>query len=107
MVAPGLPLLDTHLQTVELLRDASHVRDYSVAEWLRQLGDAGLQVERHACQRLRLEFSSWVERMRTPQPFREAIRALQTAASEEVRDYFEIDAEGSFSTDVVVIWARR
>ena len=32
-VSPGAPLLDTHLQAVELLRDTSHVRDYSVAEW--------------------------------------------------------------------------
>src|ERR1051326_1974270 len=32
-VSPGAPLLDTYLQGIELLRDLSHVRDYSRAEW--------------------------------------------------------------------------
>ena len=107
VAAPGLPLLDTHLQTVEVLRDTSHVRDYSAAEWLAQLGGAGLQVTAHSRQRLRLEFSSWVERMRTPEVFVSAIRALQDSVGQEVREYFEIDGTGSFSTDVLVLWAQR
>src|SRR3546814_4485999 len=39
--SPGLPLLDTHLQAIELLRDPSHVRDYAAAEWLSALESAG------------------------------------------------------------------
>ena len=31
IVSPGPPLLDTHFQAIELLRDPSHVRDYSAA----------------------------------------------------------------------------
>lgn len=107
VMAPGSPLLDTHLQTVEVLRDTSHVRDYSAAEWLRQVGEAGLQVTGHSRQRLRMEFASWVERMRTPEVFRLAIRALQGAVGEEVREYFEVAADGSFSFDVLVLWAER
>ncbi|AEQ97809.1 class I SAM-dependent methyltransferase [Xanthomonas oryzae pv. oryzicola] len=107
VVAPGLPLLDTHLQAIELLRDTSHVRDYSVAQWLQMVGDAGLQVQRHQCQRLQLDYASWVDRMRTPQVMREAIRALQNAAVDAVREHFQIDADGSFSTDVLVLWAVR
>lgn len=107
VIAPGLPLLDTHLQAVELLRDTCHVRDYSAGEWLRLVGEAGLQVRSHARQRLRLEYRSWVERMRTPEVLRDAIRALQLAAGEEVRAYYEIAADGSFSTDVLVLWADR
>lgn len=37
VLSPGSPLLDTYLQTVEVLRDTSHVRDYDAAEWMRQL----------------------------------------------------------------------
>jgi ubiquinone/menaquinone biosynthesis C-methylase UbiE len=107
VAAPGLPLLDTHLQTVELLRDSSHVRDYSPAEWARQLGEAGLRVTRGKTQRLRLDYQSWVDRMRTPEVFRAAIRQLQQQSSEEVRTYFEIASDGSFSTDVLLIWAER
>ena len=107
VMSPGSPLLDTYLQTVEVLRDTSHVRDYSAAEWLHHVSDAGLFTRSHTRQRLRLEYASWVERMRTPQPLRVAIRDLQQAMGTEVREYFEITEDGSFSTDVLVLWAER
>ncbi|MBF8779345.1 class I SAM-dependent methyltransferase [Pseudomonas fulva] len=107
VMSPGSPLLDTYLQAVEVLRDTSHVRDYSAAQWLRQVSEAGLFVRSHGRQRLRLEFESWVERMRTPEPLRVAVRQLQEAMGEEVRQYYQIEADGSFSTDVLVLWAER
>lgn len=107
VMSPGSPLLDTYLQTVEVLRDTSHVRDYSAAEWLRQVSEAGLRVRSHARQGLRLEWTSWVERMRTPDAMRAAILQLQQAMGEEVRQYYRIEADGSFSTDVLVLWAER
>lgn len=107
VMAPGLPLLDTHLQAVEVLRDSSHVRDYSCAEWLQKLGSAGLQITRYHRQRLHIDFATWVERMRTPLLFQQAILALQQAVGDEVREYFEVAADGSFSFDVLVLWAER
>lgn len=107
VLSPGSPLLDTYLQSVEVLRDTSHVRDYSAGEWLRQVSEAGLHTRSTTRQRLRLEYQSWVERMRTPEPLRVAIRELQQAMGNEVREYFEIEADGSFSTDVLVLWAER
>src|SRR6202035_1262407 len=35
------PLLDTHIQAIELLRDASHIRDYRADEWLALFAAAG------------------------------------------------------------------
>ena len=107
VMSPGLPQLDTYLQAAEVLRDTSHVRDYSAAQWLLEMSQAGLQVERQRRQRLRLEFTSWVERMRTPLVMQTAIKTLQQAMGEEVRRYFEITADGSFSTDVIALWAGR
>jgi ubiquinone/menaquinone biosynthesis C-methylase UbiE len=107
VMSPGTPLLDTHLQTVEVLRDSSHVRDYSCAEWLRQVSEAGLQVRSHTRQRLHIDFASWVARMRTPEVFCSAILALQAAVGDEVREYFEVASDGSFSFDVLVLWAER
>jgi ubiquinone/menaquinone biosynthesis C-methylase UbiE len=107
VLSPGSPLLDTYLQTVEVLRDTSHVRDYCAGEWMRQLNEAGLHVRNSSRQRLRLEYTSWVERMRTPPVLRAAILALQQAMGQEVRDYYEIQADGTFSTDVLVVFAER
>lgn len=107
VLSPGSPLFDTYLQSVEVLRDTSHVRDYSAAEWLRQVSEAGLHVRSTTRQRLRLEYTSWVERMRTPEVMRAAIVQLQQSMGNEVREYFEIEADGSFSTDVIVLMAER
>ncbi|MBV4465993.1 class I SAM-dependent methyltransferase [Pseudomonas sp. SWRI79] len=107
VLSPGSPLFDTYLQSVEVLRDTSHVRDYSAGEWLRQVSEAGLHTRSTTRQRLRLEYTSWVERMRTPQVMRAAIRELQQSMGNEVREYFEIEPDGSFSTDVLVLMAER
>ena len=107
VMSPGSPLFDTYLQSVEVLRDTSHVRDYSAGEWLRQVSEAGLHTRSTQRQRLRLEFGSWIERMRTPVTMSVAIRQLQQSMGTEVRDYFEIEPDGSFSTDVLVLWCER
>jgi len=36
------PLFDSFLQTIEMLRDTSHVRDYAPSEWAQMVGEAGL-----------------------------------------------------------------
>jgi SAM-dependent methyltransferase len=104
-VAPALPLLDTFLQTVEMLRDPSHVRDYSRAEWLAAIGRAGLRAGRASEHRVRLDFRSWIERMRTPVVQADAIRALAAAMTESVRQHFAIESDGSFTIDVLTVFA--
>jgi SAM-dependent methyltransferase len=106
-ICPGVPLFDTYLQTVELLRDASHVRSYSRAEWDAAIARAGLVCTGMSRHRLRLKFAVWVERMNTPQLQCDAIRALQNAMSESVTRYFNIDADGSFDLDVMFLQAVK
>lgn len=106
-VSPGRPLLDTYLQAIELLRDPSHVRDYSPAEWHAAIARAGLVPNAMQQHRLRLTFAAWVERMRTPKVQIDAIRALQGAMSESVTRYFEIGADGSFKLDVMFFQASK
>ncbi|WP_058912026.1 class I SAM-dependent methyltransferase [Entomohabitans teleogrylli] len=107
VMSPGHVLRDIWLQTVEALRDTSHVRDYSAAQWGAFFNDAGLAIEQIACDRLHLEFSSWVARMRTPQPLVEAIRLYQQSAADEVKDYFELQEDGSFTSDTIWMSGRR
>jgi SAM-dependent methyltransferase len=106
VATPRHALLDTFLQSVEMLRDPSHVRDRSLAEWTDQLTRVGLEPESLWRSRLRLEFSSWIGRMATPEPFVAAIRALQSLMPEEVRSHFGIEPDGSFTVDVLTIQAR-
>ena len=105
VVAPESPVCDSFLQAVELLRDTSHVRDYSPAEWHRALVAAGFSPGGTTPRRLRLDFASWVERMRTPALHVEAIRSLQAAMAAEVADHFAIEADGSFTIDTLTMLA--
>jgi SAM-dependent methyltransferase len=106
-ISPGTPLLDTHLQAIELLRDPSHVRSYSRAEWESALIRSGLRPGTVSVHNVRLDFRSWVERMRTPQVQIEAIRALQVAMSARVTRYFDIAADGSFTLDVGMFQTKK
>jgi SAM-dependent methyltransferase len=106
-VSPGTPLLDTYLQTVELLRDPSHVRDYSRAEWEAALARAGLRPGPVRMHRVHLEFSSWIGRMRTPAVQADAIRAIQQAMADSVTRHFAIEADGSYTIDVAFFEATR
>jgi SAM-dependent methyltransferase len=105
--APGEALFDTHLQAIELLRDHSHVRDYSLPQWLGALARAGFAVEACRTSRLRLDFPTWITRMRTPEDNVKAIRALQNASAEETKAHFAIEPDGSFALDVMTVEASR
>jgi ubiquinone/menaquinone biosynthesis C-methylase UbiE len=106
-VSPGTALRDTFFQAIEILRDPSHVRDYSCAEWEAGLVEAGLVCEATRRFRVRLDFAAWVERMATPAVRIEAIRTLQNAVSSDVTRYFETAPDGSFSIDVALFEARK
>lgn len=106
-VSPALPLLDTYLQATELIRDPSHVRNYSRAEWEGAMVRAGLRPRSVSAHQVRLDFASWVERMRTPKVQVDAIRALQAAMSESVTRYFGIGPDGSFDLDVGLFQASK
>jgi len=106
VVAPAWPVADSFLQAIELLRDPSHGRDFSRAEWEASAARAGFALERVEPQRLRLDFSSWVQRIRTPDLHVEAIRSLQKGASADIARHFEIEPDGTFTLDTLTLVAR-
>jgi ubiquinone/menaquinone biosynthesis C-methylase UbiE len=100
------PLLDTHIQAVEVLRDGSHIRDYRADEWLTLFSQAGFKAEIRSRWRLPLQFDTWVERMRTPPERVTAIRSLWKNAPDEVRQYFAVQDDGSFELDALMVEAE-
>lgn len=98
---------DIWLQTVEALCDTSHVRNYASGEWLRLINEANLIVDNLITDKLPLEFSSWVARMRTPEALVDAIRIYQQSASTEVRTYFALQNDGSFTSDIIMVDAHK
>jgi ubiquinone/menaquinone biosynthesis C-methylase UbiE len=106
VIAPADRVLDTHLQAVEVLRDASHVRNYSAAEWLASLSRSGLAVEQMITRKLRMDFPVWIARTRASTEHADVIRSLQAGAPAIVRDHFSIAADGSFDLDTATILTR-
>jgi len=100
------PLVDTHMQAMELLRDRSHVRNRSASEWQHLLQSNGFKLQQHQYWPIYLEFTSWVQRMRTSALRIEMLRALQTESPQEVRDALSIKADGSFNLQTGLFWAR-
>jgi ubiquinone/menaquinone biosynthesis C-methylase UbiE len=101
------PLIDTHLQSIELLRDPSHVRDYSPSQWRAMLLEAGFVMQHEHSWPTRLDFASWIERMRTPPDVAAVIRTLLLQAADEVREGLAVERDGSFVPRTGLFWAQR
>ncbi|MHA6883718.1 class I SAM-dependent methyltransferase [Ralstonia pseudosolanacearum] len=105
IVAPETPLLDTLLQTAEVLRDASHVRDYRLSEWQAMLTAAGFKPGTPRTWKLTMTFDSWIARIRTPQVRADAIRDVFDRAPDEARRYFAVAEDHSFAIDAMMVEA--
>ncbi|KXV20569.1 class I SAM-dependent methyltransferase [Gluconobacter japonicus] len=107
VTAPEDAVSDSWLQTLELMRDISHVRDYSVEEWVGALGRSGFSVEGLGRSRLRMAFGSWVARTQTPAERVDGIRSLQRGAPAAVKERLGLEEDGSFLLDVTVFTVHR
>lgn len=81
---------DTFLQTLELLRDPSHVRDYRISEWQRMIQDAGFSSEVVYTFDLTLHFDTWTTRMATAAQNADMIKALFNVASNDIKQGFAL-----------------
>jgi SAM-dependent methyltransferase len=106
-VSPGVPLIDSYFQAIEILRDCSHVRNYTRAEWEAAFARAGLSMQAVQGFRLRLDFTAWVQRMNTPGLQVQAIRALQASVSATATRHFATEPDGSYQVDVALFQATR
>ncbi len=99
VLAPESPLLDTSLQVIEFLRDASHVRNYRASEWRAMYLVAGFGEPAIATWKLPIEFSAWIARIGTPADRIAALESVFSALPSEARDYFQVSPGRSFITD--------
>jgi len=108
-VAPEDPALDTFFNTIEVLRDPSHVRNYRGSEWMRMLASAGFEPEMLERFPLTLDGADWVKRMQTPPEKVAMLRQLLREAIPSVCSAFEVRNEEpwSFTIPIGVMRARK
>jgi ubiquinone/menaquinone biosynthesis C-methylase UbiE len=107
VLAPENPLMDTVLQTVELLRDLSHVRNYREPEWREMFRSAGCSEPTVHRWKLPMEFSGWVARIGTSRPRIDALKVVFDELPSEAREYFAVTREHSFAIDAGWFEAAR
>jgi ubiquinone/menaquinone biosynthesis C-methylase UbiE len=96
---------DTHLQTLEILRDRSHVRDHTIAAWLAMLAQQGFGGSVVYRWDVWIDFASWVQRMATPPDDAAMICRLLDNAPAEVRSTLRVEADHSFTIQGALIKA--
>jgi ubiquinone/menaquinone biosynthesis C-methylase UbiE len=106
IVASEEPAIDSLLQTIEVLRDPSHVRDHRVSEWLALFERVGARAQLLASWDVPIDFESWVVRMATPPDRVAVIRGLLAEAPAEMRQAFALRADGSFTIRGALFEAR-
>ena len=99
--------VDTFLQSIEILRDPSHVRDYSICQWQQFLTAAGLQSEVVFESGCEIDFESWVQRMETPLNKVQVLRTMMNEASDEVVTALKIQTDGSFTEPIAIIQGTK
>ncbi|WP_253805634.1 class I SAM-dependent methyltransferase [Granulibacter bethesdensis] len=100
---------DTVLQSIELLRDPSHVRNRTLAEWVQALGRAGFSIEDARSDSLVMDFAAWLARMATPPVHEASIRALLACLPHALRTRLGVQDEAisSWAVPIVFLIARR
>lgn len=93
--SPANKRLDTTINTLEILRDTAHVRDYSIAEWLEFCETVGLHGEVIKEWGLRLDGDNWVQRIGTPSILVDAIRYLLAKLDDDVRSGISVTGDDS------------
>jgi len=106
-VAPEAPLLDTSLQVIEFLRDASHVRDYRISEWRDMQRAAGFAESAVTSWKTHIDFATWIARIGTPPARVAALRTVFPALPREAVEYFNVDDGFSFEFDTAWIEAVK
>lgn len=92
-IAPADPALDQFINTVEQLRDPTHGRDYTVAEWRALCDAAGLIVEQVETFTKTIPFDDWCDRARVADATRAELTRLLLSATPAARAAFAIERD--------------
>lgn len=90
-IAPEDPALDWFMNTVEKLRDPSHVRCPRMSEWRAWLAAAGMTERRSAARRKTHRLPDWLDRVAATPEQRQQVADHLQAASAEARSHFQIN----------------
>jgi ubiquinone/menaquinone biosynthesis C-methylase UbiE len=100
---------DQFINTLETVRDPSHVREYTLAEWRAFFVRAGLELAGEDLGEMQIEVPDWVERAQTPPEAVATVYSMLAGAPPSVRAAFSIEsaAAARFRLKRVIMLGRR
>ncbi len=105
-VSPEDSEQDHFLDTIERLRDPSHVRNHTVEQWCAGMASVGLEAVVLGSWQIEIDFDDWVARMRTPPEAVREIREVMDRACPTLREAFRIGATRPYSFDIPIALLR-
>lgn len=89
--APEDPELDRFVNTLDRMRDPSHVREHRLSEYAHWLSALGMDYHDAALWDLRLQFGPWIQRARTPLERQAQIVRLLRDGSADAKQVFAVE----------------
>lgn len=86
-VVPEEARLDLFINTLEKLRDESHVRCCSLAQWTGWMKDAGLEVRKQRVRKKTFEFPTWVRRTARTEEQVKQVESHILKADKDLQEY--------------------
>jgi len=104
--APDDRALDAFLNALERTRDATHVREHRLAEWLALVRGSGLHCEVADRYQTPIEVAGWLARSRTPPDRAATVRRLLAGAPADAVRELAITAD-SFTLRKAILVGRK
>ncbi len=100
--------LDRFINTLEVLRDPSHVREYTLGEWTSFFEHAGLEVVGEDLGEMELDVAEWIARAQTPAANVAQVQEMLANAAPSVRQEYSIttDVRPSFKLKRMILLGR-
>ena len=89
-IAPENRMLDQFINRLDWLRDESHVREWTIPEWLDRLRRAGIDAQAVRRWNLPLDFNWWIQQSSPTEERREEIVQMLKSADDETKAAFQI-----------------
>lgn len=110
-VSPPSKRLDRFVNSLEKLRDPTHIRAYTKREWRRMLIDAGFRVLRTELYRKTHNIEDWMSNSGCSEELKERVRKAFLQAPDVAKEHYAIEIENgkpvSYTDDKLILKAVK
>jgi len=108
-VSPNLPHLSTFINTVEHLRDPTHITSHTIDQWTSWIENVGFTIDETFILKKTIAYDLWTAQSKTSSTNLELLQILFTKASTDIKTTFDIIIEDgeikSFSNTKLILKA--